>query len=190
MISWSDGGWVQLGWMEGTIGYFGVDSSCDMSHYQCARTLAEYELYVEKYEPGAGNYYLVALVSPLGYSGSVTYRVEYNPTTSCWNAYYNYSTPSTAPICVVEPTSGDPFVVNETRTDFSYIGMPESEFGSANANTNEAIRIKSAAGYAPWQPPLFTRHTATMNDRSGDPGYFYYSFYVRYYHFLTYGGVQ
>jgi hypothetical protein len=186
----SDSGHLQIGWFEGTVGSPGSNGSCVAPG--CARTSNGYKLYLERFN---NLNYSVTVLSSLGYGGAVIYRIQYDAISQCWQAYYNYNTTAGAPSCG-EDHSATAIASNEVgganalrQPDF-YVGMPLSEFGNANQNSNDALRVEGGNGYEPWDTSLANHTTATTSDTSGNPGYFYYEPYVDYYHILTYGGVS
>ena len=61
--------------------------------------------------------------------------------------------------------------------------MPYSIFGTATTGTNSTLRLRGASGWGDWTSAV---STATVDSR---PNY-YYSYYQKWYHFLTYGAVR
>ncbi len=127
-------------------------------------------------------FYYVNNVSPLAFSGKVTYRIEYAGN-GCYNTYYNYNI-LTDTSCNY-PISGAMVASNETGNagTGSYSSMPRSWFGSSTPNTNQTMRLKGGAGWTDWND---TKTTLTVQYRP----YFYYSISSRYTYFTTVGSTQ
>lgn len=160
-------GWIQVGWIAGCL-----VSACSPS------PVGSLGLYDESYDLGTTPTTDVEYADgTLPFNSTVIVNVEfypsYYPNINCWIISINYNL-AIRFLCsggrTWNWTSGAPAVGSETcvcdHVSTNEVEMPVTIYGASNPNTNNALRIKGAAGYVPWTQTLSTGGTAAYDERN------------------------
>lgn len=160
---------IEHGWFAGTFGEIGGGGSCGQN---CVRRTTSYGTYVERLDMGSGQYDVHESQTP-NLGEAIIYRIERSGIVlNCWNVYIRYNQ-FVDQYCQL-PTGAAPLVGSESYDwppPGAAVEMPLSNYGWWNPNTNNALRIKGAQGYEPWDAVLFTRDTARYDERCTVPPY-------------------
>lgn len=156
---------VQEGWYAGCVGGRGM-ILCDSA----STGLYGYD---ERYFAQIDDYNIFS-AGALSYNSAHIDRIEWDGS-HCWVVFKNYNVfqdqmcDSAYPPGQV-PRSGEPQATSETVTaDQSCVEMPATVYGYSSPNTNNALRIKGAAGYVPWTSTLSHGGTIDWDERNGSP---------------------
>lgn len=158
---------VQTGWLAGCL--------AENGQQLCATPSTGLLSYTEMYFDAVNQYFVnEGAAGGLAYGSTSIFRIEWDGV-HCWNLYMNYNTWSdalcdwTSPPAPV-PRSGAAEMISETDSHYGIrVEMPTTIYGYSNPNTNNALRIKGAAGYAAWTPTLSTGGTVAWDERYDNP---------------------
>ncbi len=152
-VDFSSGDWIQIGWFAGCLPAF-----CDQG---------QISLYDEAQYTSGGVHTLVELYfGTLNYNTSDIYEITYAGS-GRWNDYDHYNNLLDA--FTSRPGSGEMKTAAEVCCDNTSPGnvqMPAQYFGYSSPNTNNALRIKGANGWVPWNATLSTGGTVQWDERN------------------------
>jgi hypothetical protein len=156
-------GWIQVGWLAGCL--------INGTTYTCSDPSGPLKIYDES-ENLAFNPPLVVVATDgtFNYSTGDIFRVEYYPQYPCWDIFDSYNNLIRS-FCGTFPwQSGAPAVAGEVcncdAPPYVEIEMPTTVFGYSNPNTNNALRVKGANGYVPWNGNLSSYTTSWYDERT------------------------
>jgi hypothetical protein len=131
------------------------------------------------------NLYTLNACSGLTFNSAHIYRMEWDGA-HCWVLYVNYNVyqdsmcDTTNPPAQV-PRSGTLEATSEIDSkNGSPVEMPTTIYGYSDPNTNNALRIRGAAGYVPWTPNLSTGGTIGWDERYSTPTTYISAFNLSY----------
>jgi hypothetical protein len=148
--------------------------------------------YDEVYNAATGSYQApdISYEAP---STVITFKIEYNSSSGCFNSYWQYNV-YTNTIC--RYSSGVMFAGSEAHTHVSgtIVEMPVTYYGSSTIGGNNELRIKGANGWVTWTTSLSSYTTSRYDESTGAPGcgntctvYYYLAEVHSYYYFEAYG---
>lgn len=168
--------------------YAGCQGVQSYGYYTCNSSSSGLSAFEEVYI-AAGDTYFQIDKGTVGYSAAIIYRIEYSSSNHRWVLYTNYNV-YVDEFCSTLPISGAPEAASEVHTHYSgnIVEMPVTVYGYSSPSTNNALRIKGAAGYVPWTLTLSSQSTSEFDERTTSLPYWYSDLSPNnYYWFKSYG---
>jgi hypothetical protein len=172
---------AQTGWFIGSIWLGASSSPCLVGI--CVQRAGSYGGYFEAQDTTG---YIVIDLGTRSMGSLYTSRVAYNSVDNCWSIYQTYSGLEEWQVCGVGTSGGMAAQAETDSTSGAAVGMGLNRMGASDPSSNQALRLKGAGIYEPWDTNLTgTLDTHAYDERLSTPGYWYSPFNPHYY-FQTY----
>jgi hypothetical protein len=173
-VEFSDGGWIQIGWIAGCIAWSQTSQSvCALNGLKLYDEELNHTSPTCNVQHPPDSCYGAHDLGALAYNSSDIYEIYYVGN-GCWrvNKNYNVQIPY-SPFCGF-PGSGTMLTVAEVADVTPYppgprpggIEMPVTTFGYSSPRTNDTLRIQGANGFVDWTNNLSSYYTSWYDERN------------------------